>query len=465
MKFGGSSVGSAERIAHAAKLAVDTAAKGHQVVVVTSAMSKVTDALIDAARLASTGQWDPAVRQELFDRHKAAADALIGNDAARHAEVLDALRLRLERFEKLCFGLSMVHELTPRLLDAISGTGEMLAAPLVAAAIGARGRASQAVDATELIVTTDQYGGAEPLMDATRVKTAARLRPTIARGEIPVVTGFIAATADGVMTTLGRGGSDYSASIIGAALDASEVWIWTDVDGVMTANPSEVPEARTLSEISYSEASELAYYGAKVLHYKTILPAFRQRIPVRILNSFNPRHPGTRVSVEGNPSARGVKAVTSIRGVILVAISGTGMQAIPGIAAKTFDVVAAQQANVLMISQASSENNICFVLSAAEAPRVVTALRAALEFELMRGHIEEISAEQQIAIVAAVGDRMRGTPGIAATVFTALGEAGINVIAISQGSSERNISLVVTERDAAGAVRAIHRAFQLDKTS
>jgi aspartate kinase len=464
MKFGGTSVGSAERIGQAAQLAVDTANRGHQVVVVTSAMSKVTDSLIAAARQASTGRWDSTIRQELFDRHSIVADALVGTDPARHADVLDALQKRLDRFEKLCFGLSMVHELTPRLLDAISGTGEMLAAPLVAAAIAARGKASQAVDATELIVTTDQYGGAEPLMDETRARTGARLKPLIARGDIPVVTGFIAATADGVMTTLGRGGSDYSASIVGAALDADEVWIWTDVDGVMTANPSEVPEARTLAEISYSEASELAYYGAKVLHYKTILPAFRQRIPVRILNSFNPTHPGTRVTVEGNPSVRGVKAVTSIRGVILVAISGTGMQGIPGIAAKTFDVVAAQQANVLMISQASSENNICFVLSAAEAPRVVTALRSALEFELMRGHIEEISAEQQVAIVAAVGDRMRGTPGIAATVFGALGGAGVNVIAISQGSSERNISLVVTERDATAAVRAIHRAFQLEKT-
>ena len=464
MKFGGTSVGSAERIGQAAQLAVDTANQGHQVVVVTSAMSKVTDSLIAAARQASTGWWNSSIRQELFDRHNVVADALVGADPPRHADVLDALQKRLDRFEKLCFGLSMVHELTPRLLDAISGTGEMLAAPLVAAAIAARGKASQAVDATELIVTTDQYGGAEPLMDETRARTGARLRPAIDRGDIPVVTGFIAATADGVMTTLGRGGSDYSASIIGAALDADEVWIWTDVDGVMTANPSEVPEARTLAEISYSEASELAYYGAKVLHYKTILPAFRQRIPVRILNSFNPTHPGTRVTVEGNPSAQGVKAVTSIRGVILVAISGTGMQGIPGIAAKTFDVVAAQQANVLMISQASSENNICFVLSAAEAPRVVTALRSALEFELMRGHIEEISAEQQVAIVAAVGDRMRGSPGIAATVFGALGDAGVNVIAISQGSSERNISLVVTERDAAAAVRAIHRAFRLEKT-
>jgi aspartate kinase len=463
MKFGGTSVGSAERIAHAAQLAVDTAAQGHQVIVVTSAMSKVTDTLITAARLASSGEWDPARREELFDRHQAVADALLGGDAARRGAVVEVLGQRLDRFEKLCFGLSMVHELTPRLMDAISGTGETLSAPLLSAAIATKGRPSQAIDATELIVTNDQFGGAEPLMDETRVKAGARLKPVIERGEIPVVTGFISATADGVMTTLGRGGSDYSAAILGAVLDAHEVWIWTDVDGVMTANPSEVPEARTLADISYSEASELAYYGAKVLHYKTILPAFRQRIPVRILNSFNPSHPGTRVSVEGNPSARGVKAVTSIRGVILIAISGTGMQGIPGIVAKTFDVVAEQQANVLMISQASSENNICFVLSAAEAPRVVNALRVALEFELSRGHIEEIAAEQQVAIVAAVGDRMRGMPGVAATVFGALGSEGINVIAISQGSSERNISLVVTEREAAGAVRALHRAFQLEK--
>jgi bifunctional aspartokinase / homoserine dehydrogenase 1 len=463
MKFGGTSVGSAERIAQAAQLAVTTAAQGHEVAVVTSAMSKVTDTLINAARRASEGQWDAAVRHDLFERHKAVADSLVGGDGTRHAVILDSLRQRLDRFEKLCFGLSMVHELTPRLLDAISGTGEMLTAPLLAGAIAAAGQPSQPVDATDLIVTTDQFGAAEPQMDPTRLKTRARLEPMLAAGEIPVVTGFIGATADGVLTTLGRGGSDYSASIVGAALDADEVWIWTDVDGVMTANPAEVPAARTLAEISYSEASELAYYGAKVLHYKTILPAFRQRIPVRILNSFNPGHPGTRVSVEGDPSASGVKAVTSIRRVALIAISGTGMQGIPGIAAKAFDVVAEQDANVLMISQASSENNICFVINQPEAPRVLTALRRALEIELMRGHIEEIAAEQSVAIVAAVGDRMRGTPGIAATVFSALGSAGINVIAISQGSSERNISLIVTEREAEAAVRAIHDAFQLER--
>jgi aspartokinase/homoserine dehydrogenase 1 len=463
MKFGGTSVGTAERLECAAALATERAAEGDRVVVVTSALGGVTNELIRAAREASRGHWDPAVRERLFERHCAIAEAVAAEDPARRRALLEELTRQLERFEKLCFGLSMVHELTPRLLDAIAATGERLAAPLLAAAIARRGWPAEKVDATELIVTNDQFGAAEPLMDETRRLTRARLLPLVEAGLIPVATGYLGATVDGVVTTLGRGGSDYSASIIGAALDADEIWIWTDVDGVMTANPADVPEARSLPEISYSEASELAYYGATVLHYKTILPASRQRIPVRILNSFNPRHPGTLISADGRPSTRGVKAVTSIRNVALIALSGKGMPGIPGIVAKTFDVVAAEQANVLMISQASSENNICFVLNATDAPRVVRALKRALEYELLRGQIEDISADDTIAIVAAVGDRMRGTPGIAAKVFGALGEAGINVIAISQGSSEQNISLVVTERDAAQAVRAIHRAFELDK--
>ena len=460
MKFGGTSVGSAERIVQAARLAIRSAEAGHDVVVVTSAMSKVTNLLVDAAKQAAAGKWDPRVRRDLESRHLEVASTIIGSDPVRHAAVVRQLTDRLEGFEKLCFGLSMVRDLTPRLMDAISGIGETLAAPLLAAAIAAEGRPSEPVDATQVIITTDQFGSAEPLMDDTRERADAHLVPLLTKGMIPVVTGFISATTDGITTTLGRGGSDYSASILGAALDADEVWIWTDVDGVMSANPSEVSDARTLAEISYSEASELAYYGAKVLHYKTILPAFRQRIPVRILNSFNPDHPGTRVSVDGDSSAHGVKAVTSIRQVTLVTISGTGMQGIPGIVAKAFEVVAVQQADVLMISQASSENNICFAITQVAAPAVLRALRATLESELRRGHIEDI-AGMPVAIVAAIGDHMRGTPGIASGVFVALSTAGINVIAISQGSSERNISLVVTEEDAPGAVLAIHRAFNL----
>ena len=460
MKFGGTSVGSAERIAQAARLVVRSAGAGHEVVVVTSAMSQVTNLLVDAAKQAAVGKWDPEVRRELERRHLEVASTIAGPDPARHAAVVRQLTDRLEGFEKLCFGLSMVRDLTPRLMDAISGIGETLSAPLLSAAIVAAGRPSEPVDATEVIITTDQFGGAEPLMADTRERAESHLVPLLTKGTIPVVTGFIGATTDGITTTLGRGGSDYSASILGAALDADEVWIWTDVDGVMSANPAEVPDARTLAEISYSEASELAYYGAKVLHYKTILPAFRQRIPVRILNSFNPDHPGTRVSVDGDPSAHGVKAVTSIRQVTLVTISGTGMQGIPGIVAKAFEVVAVQQADVLMISQASSENNICFAITQAAAPAVLRALRATLESELTREHIEDITG-QPVAIVAAIGDHMRGTLGIASGVFGALSNAGVNVIAISQGSSERNISLVVTEEDAPSAVLAIHRAFNL----
>jgi aspartate kinase len=463
MKFGGTSVGTAERIAQAAELTARSAAEGHRVVVVTSALSGVTNQLIAAAESAAHGDWRPEVRGQIFERHRAVVDALLGGHPETQRAVLDAINQRLDRFEKLCFGLSLVHELTPRLLDAISGTGEMLAAPVLAGAIAVRELKSEAIEATGLIVTNDRFGSAEPLPVETRELARSRLCPLIERGVIPVVTGFIGGTIDGVLTTLGRGGSDYSASIIGAALDADEVWIWTDVDGVMTANPTEVPEARTLRDISYSEASEMAYYGAKVLHHKTILPAFRQRIPVRILNSFDPAEQGTRISVEGRPSSRGVKAVTSIRNVSLITISGRGMQGIPGLAAKTFAAVAQERANILMISQASSENNICFVVNTSEVTRVVRALRSALELDLMLGHIEDITADDSIAVVAAVGDRMKGTPGIAGKVFGALGEANVNVIAISQGSSELNISLIVAASEAACAVRAIHQAFELEK--
>lgn len=463
MKFGGTSVGSAERIDGAASLVSSAVTKGHRVAVVTSAMSGVTNRLISAAESAARGEWNAEVRAQLFEQHKNVADTLLGSDTIRHTAVLQTITDRLDRFEKLCFGLSMVHELTPRLLDAISGTGEILAAPLVSAAIAARGVPSEPVEATQLIVTNDHFGSAEPLVSETREKTRAALLPILERGACPVVTGFVGATVEGVTTTLGRGGSDYSASIIGAALDADEIWIWTDVDGVMTANPVEVPEARTLREISYSEASELAYYGAKVLHHKTILPAFKQRIPVRILNSFNSSHEGTRISVEGRPSARGVKAVTAIRNVSLITISGRGMQGVPGLAAKTFGAVAAERANILMISQASSENNICFVVNSGEVRPVVRALRKALELDLMLGNVEDVSSDDSIAVVAVVGDRMKGSPGIAGKVFGALGTAGVNVIAISQGSSELNISLIVPANDAASAVGAIHRVFELEK--
>lgn len=462
-KFGGTSVGSVEAINRSATLALDSARLGHRIVVVTSAMSGVTSELVGMAQRAAHGDVCSTDRARLFDRHAAVARELIPNNTPLLDRTLESIDQRLDRLEKLCFGLSMVHELTPRLLDAISGTGEMLSAPLLAAAIEGKGGRSVAVEATEVIVTDDEFGNAEPLMPETGEQARKRLAPLLDESVIPVVTGFIGATSAGVVTTLGRGGSDYSATILGAALAADEVWIWTDVNGVMTANPAEVPEARTIREISYNEASELAYYGAKIIHHKTILPVFKHGIPIRILNSFNPADPGTRISANGQPSPRGVKAVTSIRNVSLISITGKDMQGIPGIAARAFAAVASERANVLMISQASSENNICLVVMANEAQRVVKALRRALEIDLLKGHIDETIADDTVAVIAAVGDKMKGAPGIAGRLFGALGAANINIIAISQGSSELNISLVVEEHTVAEAVRAIHAAFQLEQ--
>jgi len=460
VKFGGTSVGAVPQIDQAARIVQSM--RDSKPVVVVSAMGGITDALLQAGEAAVTGQTQQRDDKlwEIRSRHDRAINELFKSRDTVH-ELQDTHRAIWEEIQKVFTGVSLLREMSSRSRDLISSFGERLIVPIFARYLRELGLDAEPVDAREIIVTSEDSEFLLVDFDETR-KRCQKLSKMAKTGIVPVVTGFICSTPAGVTTTLGRGGSDYSASIIGSSIKADEIQIWTDVNGVMTANPGEVPEARSLAEISYSEASELAYYGAKVLHYKTILPASRQRIPVRILNSFNPTHPGTRVSAQGDASAAGVKAVTSIRGVILVAINGTGMQGIPGIAAKAFDVVAARQANILMISQASSENNICFVISAAEAPGVVTALRSALEIELLRGHIEEIAAEP-VAIVAAVGDRMRGTPGIAATVFTALGADGINVIAISQGSSERNISLVVREPDAAPAVRAIHRAFYIEK--
>jgi aspartate kinase len=267
-----------------------------------------------------------------------------------------------------------------------------------------------------------------------------------------------------VTTTLGRGGSDYTAAILGACLDADEVWIWTDVDGVMTADPRVVPEARTLPEISYAEAAELSYFGAKVLHPKTILPAVERGIPLRVVNTFNPSHPGTLIIAEARPSEFAVKGITSIEGLSLVTVAGRGMMGVPGIAAKVFTAVAQEGISVLMISQSSSEQNICFVIRQEAVERALTALEMAFETELARRNVDRIWAQNEVAIVAVVGAEMKGTPGIAAKVFSALGKHGVNVISIAQGSSEYNISFVVDEEDMETAVRDIHQEFGLGRS-
>jgi aspartate kinase len=274
---------------------------------------------------------------------------------------------------------------------------------------------------------------------------------------VPVVTGFVAATQDGILTTLGRGGSDYTAAILGDSLDASEVWTWTDVDGVMTADPRIVSNARVIPELSFSEVSELAYFGAKVLHPKTLRPIIERDIPLWVKNTFNPESPGTKV-IRTSPSVEGkVTAISTIRDLSLVTVEGRGMLGIPGIAARTFAAVARQGASVLMISQASSEQSICFVIPTQAVPAVIQSIESEMELELSRRDIDRVWAQPEIVIVTAVGAGLRHTPGIAGRIFSALGESGINVIAIAQGSSEYSISIVVAAEDADDAMRKIHQ--------
>jgi len=264
------------------------------------------------------------------------------------------------------------------------------------------------------------------------------------------------------LTTLGRGGSDYSATILGAALDASEIIIWTDVEGVMTADPRLVPEARTIREISYNEAAELAYFGAKVLHPKTLMPVADAEIPVWIRNSFTPKMPGTKITSTGNPTESGVKAITAIGGVTMITVGGRGIVGVPGVAAKVFAAAANARANVLLISQSSSQNDICFIINSTDAERTVKSLRATFALDLAHHQVEYITVDPEIALVAVVGERMRGTPGIAGRVFSALGREGVNIIAIAQGSSEYNVSFVIEASAMRRAVAVVHREFHLE---
>lgn len=458
MKFGGTSVNGGPRIRAVADLVLSYAQQGHAIVTVTSAMSGVTDTLIRAARHAAAG--DDAVflaaHDALTEQHFAALDDIIGDAETREVARARIARL-LDDFGNLCQSIHVLGELTPRALDQVASLGERLILPILAQALRARGASVEAIEAGELIITDDNFTQASPLMDATRNKARPRVMPLLQRNILPITTGFIGATRAGVITTLGRGGSDFTATILGNALDADEVWIWTDVDGILTADPRLVPDAQTLAEISYGEAAELSYFGAKVIHPKTISPAAERDTPIRILNTFNPQHPGTRIVRAPRANGRTVKAITVIRNLGQLTVEGRGMQGVPGVAARVFSTVAREAINVLMISQASSEQSICFILEGASTARAIASLEKEFELDRMRGNIDRIWAQEKIAILAVVGEKMKGTPGIAAKVFGALGERGINVISIAQGSSEYNLSLVVDERDADQAVRAIHQ--------
>jgi aspartokinase/homoserine dehydrogenase 1 len=462
MKFGGTSVGDASCIARAAEISA-AAARESAVVVVVSAMSGVTNRLMEAATLSEAGESEraSALLEVIRNQHETALRELI-RDPSTGTRLSARVEEILGEAKRLCEGTALLRELSSRTLDLISSLGERLSAPIVAATISELGTRSEPIEATELIVTDGFHGGAEPLMDLTRQRSEARLRPLLQQGVVPVVTGFIGASQEGALTTLGRGGSDYSATILTAALSANEAIIWTDVDGVLTADPRLVPEAHTIPEISYREAAELAYFGAKVLHPKTLRAVMPQEIPVWIRNSFAPEKTGTKITPKGRKSGGGVKALTAISDVSLIAVGGPGIVGLPDVVGRTFSTTAKVRANVLLISQSSSQNDICFIVASADAKRTADALREQFAQDLTHHKVEHISLDPHIAIVAVVGENMRGTVGMAGRTFSTLGRESINIIAIAQGSSESNISFVVEQKDMKKAVLALHREFALD---
>lgn len=457
VKFGGTSVGSAAAISQAADIVCALHGDDHQVAVVVSAMSGVTDALLSGAAAAVSRERNTIreIAARIDRKHEKAATELgLPDDEQRM--VMSAIRSRLDEFVLLCDALAVLGEASPRALDAVSSLGERMSVHLVAAALRTRGCSAAPIDASAVVRTDATFQAAVPAMDTTAQQVDKVLVPILNARAVPVITGFIGGTAEGVVTTLGRGGSDYSGAIIGAALGADEVWIYTDVDGVMTADPRVVKGVRTLEALSYREMSELAYFGAKVLHPKTVLPALERGIPIRIRNTFNPSHPGTLVLGRQDDDDRQLKGVTAIRAQSLITIEGRGMLGVPGIAARAFGAVARTGTSVSMISQASSEQSICFLVSAQASAAVVDALTKEFHQQVDRHDIERIWSLDDVVIVTVVGGAIRQTPGIAGRVFGAVGTGDINVIAIAMGSSECSISLVVAAADADKAVQGLH---------
>jgi aspartate kinase len=442
MKFGGTSLGSAERIRAAVTRVREQLPR--KPVVVVSALAKVTDLLIRGAHAAlERDARTDALAQEVRDRHQALIAELFPAGKDRLFAKVNALTDELRGFYT---GVHYLRELTPRTLDAIAGLGERLSAPIFAAALQAKGIESEALDSRPLIITDESFGRAVPLLEETAGRVRSTLPPLIERGLVPVVPGFVGGTRTEVATTLGRGGSDWSASLIGAALDAEEIQIWTDVDGLMTVDPRVVPGARAIGETSFDEAAELAYFGAKVLHPATIKPAVERDIPVRILNSLNPEARGTRIAGRPEGDRGQPRAIAFKKGITVVFITQPRMLMAYGFVARVFDVFDRYHTPVDLI--ATSEVSISLTVDdATRLPEMRDELEQLGEVQVLAG----------MAIVSVVGHGFNRQSGLAARIFDALRE--VNVVMISFGASDVNISFVVAEGDAERAVRLLHRAF------
>jgi aspartokinase/homoserine dehydrogenase 1 len=458
-KFGGTSVADASSIRRVAGI-IGSQPRGKNLAVVVSAMKGVTDDLLSLVDKAIRREPVEATLEAVRARHEKANVELLGAAGAR--AVMAELDRDLEDISSILKALSLVRSASHRSRDLVSGYGEIWSARQIAAFLKqelGKTRAVLFLNARDVLVIEHTEMGPVASWELCRPKLAAAI-PSGFEGVL-VITGYVASDKEGLPTTLGRNGSDYSASIFGALLDADEVHIWTDVDGVMSGDPRQVPEAKVIEEMSYSEAMELAYFGAKVIHPQTMAPAVGRGIPLWIRNTFNPSHPGTKISATSSPRAAAVKGISGVDKVALVNLEGAGMIGVPGTADRLFGALREAGVSVMLISQGSSEHSICFAVREETADRVRAVVERAFAVELAEGQVQRVGVTKGCAIVAVVGDDMAGMPGSAGRFFGTLGNAGINVRAIAQGASERNISAVIDAKDMTRAIRAVHGSFYL----
>jgi len=456
LKFGGSSLSSPATIRGVGRILLG-ARRPEPVIGVVSAFQGVTNQLLECARLAERADASfEDVYEQIARRHRAAVSHLVGRRPARARAQVDVL---LAELRSTLQGIHLLRHCPPRALDMTASFGERLSALIVAAHIN-KTHPSAFVDARDFLVTDDQFTHANVQFPATNRRTRAYFSRLFKRSRqiLPIVTGFIGATTDGQTTTIGRNGSDYSAAIIGGAIGASAIEIWTDVDGVLSADPRVVPAAFVLPEMTYEEAMELSYFGAKVLHSATIAPAVAKRIPILIKNTFNPDAPGTRISRKAADDGKLAKGITSVGDLALLTLRGAGMVGVPGVAGRVFRTLASKGVNVVLISQASSEHTICFSVRSVDVARAVEALRQEFQFEF-HAQSMQVDVRDDQAILAVVGEGMKGRPGVAGKVFDSLGRQNINISAIAQGASERNISCVIDASQQVRALNAIHQGF------
>ena len=459
LKFGGSSVASPERIKQIAGILKNYYEQGINFTVVFSAFGGVTDSLLEMSSFAAKG--DKAyenILAEFSKRHKDATNSLLHNGSLKGA--IDDLEENHQVLEGLLKGIYLVKEATPRSKDYVLSFGERNSAYIISHTLKEMGISTTYLDARKVIVTDESFGSAKVDFEASNKKIQDFYEHTPG---IKIVTGFVASSEAGLTTTLGRGGSDYTASILGAALDAEQIEIWTDVDGVLTCDPRKVKKAFTIPTLSYAEAMEMSHFGAKVIYPPTLLPAMNKSIPIYIKNTFRPEFEGSLISKDSS-NGNAVKGISSISSISLLTLHGSGLFGVPGIAARLFSSLANAKINVILITQGSSESSISFAVRPEDAPLAKKCVDAAFEYERQSGYIDELKVENGLSVVAVIGEHMKSRPGIAGRLFNALGKNGINIVAIAQGSSELNVSVVIGSKDETKALNVLHQAFFLSNT-